>query len=219
MEPSVAKREEKTSGWRGSRELWLEAAKDALLRSGVDAVKIQPLAARLNLSRTSFYWFFKDRGELLGALLEAWEEQNTASLVAGCEAYAETVTEAVLNLIAVFFDEARFDSRLDFAIRGGAQQSDAVMAQVNSADEKRLAGIRGMFERFGIEPDEADVRGRTVYLVQIGYISMQVEESLATRLARIPAYVNTFSGQWPSEPELARFHAQHRDRLKNSRQC
>ena len=90
-----AQTEEKTTGWRGSRELWLDAACDALLEGGVDAVKIQPLAARLALSRTSFYWFFRDRTELLDALLERWDARNTASLVAGCEAYAETLTEAV----------------------------------------------------------------------------------------------------------------------------
>jgi AcrR family transcriptional regulator len=200
---------EKASGWRGSRGLWLDAAKQALLKGGVDAVKIQPLAARLNLARTSFYWFFRDRDALLDALLEAWEAQNTATLVAGCEAYAETVSEAVMNLIGVFLDETRFEPRLDFAIRGWAHQSQAVMVRVNAADEQRLAAIRAMFERFGVDPGEADVRARTVYLVQIGYISMQVEESLATRIARIPAYVKTFSGQSPTDRELARFHAQH----------
>ena len=61
---------EKASGWRGSREVWLAAAKQALLDTGLDAVKIQPLASRLNIARTSFYWFFKDRTALLDALLE-----------------------------------------------------------------------------------------------------------------------------------------------------
>jgi len=199
----------KTSGWRGSREVWLEAAKAAFLESGLEAVKIQPLASRLSLSRTSFYWFFRDRAAILEALLESWEEQNTGALVAACDAYAETVTEAVLNVIGVFLNESRFEPRFDFAIRGWAHQSEAVMARVAAADEKRLVAIRSMFERFGFDADEADVRARTVYLVQIGYISMQVEESLATRMTRIPAYVKTYSGRAPTERELARFHARH----------
>lgn len=201
--------ETKTSGWRGSREVWLEAAKTAFLESGIDAVKIQPLATRLTLSRTSFYWFFKDRAAILDALLESWDAKNTGALVAACEAYAETVAEAVLNVIGVFLDESRFEPRFDFAIRGWAHQSEAVMARVAAADEARLAAIRAMFGRFGFDAGEADVRARTVYLVQIGYISMQVEESLATRMARIPAYVKTYCGQAPTEPELARFHARH----------
>lgn len=201
--------ETKSSGWRGSRELWLNAAKEAFLESGLDAVKIQPLATRLKLSRTSFYWFFKDRSAILEALLEEWEEQNTGALVAACTAYAETVTEAVLNLIGVFLDETRFEPRFDLAVRGWAHQSTMAMAHVTAADEQRLAAIRSMFERFGFDIDEADVRARTVYLVQIGYISMQVAESLETRMTRIPAYVKTFTGRTPTARELARFHAQH----------
>ncbi|RNF34074.1 TetR/AcrR family transcriptional regulator [Paracoccus methylarcula] len=199
----------KTSGWRGSRELWLRAAKRAFLDTGLDAVKIQPLASSLNISRTSFYWFFKDRNALLDALLEEWEAKNTGAFIDACNAYAETPAEAVLNLIGVFLDETVFEPRLDFAVRGWAHQSAPVMARVNAADERRLAAIRAMFDRFGYPADEADTRARTVYLTQIGYISMQVRESLPTRMARIPRYVEIFSGHAPLPGELARFHARH----------
>jgi AcrR family transcriptional regulator len=200
---------EKTSGWRGSREVWLEAAREAFVDSGLDAVKIQPLASRLNLSRTSFYWFFGDRAALLEALLEDWEATNTGSLVAATRDYAETITEAVLNLVGVFLDDGPFKSRLDLAVRGWAHQSAAVEARVNAADATRLDAIRRMFERFGYDPSEADVRAHTVYMVQIGYISMQVHESLGTRMRRIPDYVKTFTGMAPSEREMERFRARH----------
>lgn len=198
---------DKTTGWRGSREVWLAAAKHAFVETGLDAVKIQPLANQLALSRTSFYWFFKDRQALLDALLEDWEAKNTGAFIAACEAYAETITEAILNLIVVFHDGQVFESQLDFAVRGWAHQSVAVMARVNAADEERLSAIRTMFERFGYAADDADVRARTVYLTQIGYISMQIREDQATRMARVPGYVQTFSGKAPTDSELARFHA------------
>jgi AcrR family transcriptional regulator len=198
---------EKASGWRGSREVWLAAAKQALLDAGLDAVKVQPLAGRLNIARTSFYWFFKDRTALLEALLEDWEAKNTGAFVEACDAYAETITEGLLNLIAVFHDESVFEPRLDFAVRSWAHQSDAVTARINAADERRLAAIRGMFERFGYATDEADVRARTVYLVQIGYIAMQVQESAAVRMTRVARYVEIYSGLPPTASEMARFRA------------
>jgi AcrR family transcriptional regulator len=194
-------------GWRGSRDVWLSAAKQALLETGLDAVKIQPLATALNLSRTSFYWFFKDRNALLDALLEDWEAKNTGAFVDACSAYAETIAEAILNLIVVFQDDALFEPRLDFAVRSWAHQSEAVAARVNAADAKRLEAIRGMFARFGFNADDADVRARAVYLTQIGYIAMQVRETRAVRMARVPGYVKTFCGSAPTPSELARFHA------------
>ncbi|MGR3460858.1 MAG: TetR/AcrR family transcriptional regulator [Roseovarius sp.] len=205
--PSTTDEQDKSSGWRGSREIWLAAAKQAFLETGLDAVKIQPLATRLNISRTSFYWFFKDRNALLDALLEEWDAKNTGAFVDATGAYAETIAEAVLNLIAVFHDQDLFEPQLDFAVRGWAHQSDDVMARVNAADERRLGAIRAMFKRFGFPPENADVRARTVYLVQIGYISMQVRESRAARMARVPGYVETFCGEPPTQGELARFHA------------
>ena len=67
------------SGWRGSRDVWLSAAYESLLSSGVDAVRIMPLAKKLKLSRTSFYWFFSDRQAVLDALVELWRNKNTGN--------------------------------------------------------------------------------------------------------------------------------------------
>ena len=185
----------------------MDVAKQVLVESGVDAVKIQALATRLNIARTSFYWFFKDRDALLDALLREWEAKNTRAFVAACAAYAETISEAVLNLIVVFQDSRLFDPQLDFAVRGWAHQSAQVAVCINAADETRLNAIRLMFTRFGFAADDADVRARTVYLTQIGYIAMQVQETQAIRMARVPAYVSTFCGQNPTKSELARFYA------------
>ena len=205
--PDTSVETEKDSGWRGSREVWLEAAKEALLESGLDSVKIQPLAAKLRLSRTSFYWFFRDRKALLETLLDAWEKKNTGAFQTACTAYSETISEAVLNLIAVFYDADYFEPQFDFAVRSWAHHSEDAAKRVNAADEARLAAIRTMFERFGFKPSEADVRARTVYLTQIGYISMQVRETMDTRLARTQDYVKVFCGRAPSKSEWARFRA------------
>lgn len=195
------------SGWRGSREGWLQAAYEALIEGGVDAVKIMPLAARLRLSRTSFYWFFKDRGELLAALRKRWEEATTAPLVAATSAYAETGTEAMLNVIGCFLSDRTFDSRLEFAVRSWALQDEELMADLHRADAARLAALSDMLRAWGHDEQDADVRARTIYLVQIGYIAMQARETLAARMARIPNYVEIYTGKLPAAKEMARFHA------------
>lgn len=196
-------------GWRGSPDLWLGAAQEALLEGGIEAVKILPLAQRLKLSRTSFYWFFRSREALLEALLARWCEKNTGNLVERAGAYAETVAEAMLNVIDCWLDPALFDARFEFAVRSWALSAPDVLAQVHRADEQRLDALTAMLMRFGEDCARADVRARAVYLTQIGYISMQAEEDLATRMARIPAYVEVFTGQAPATRELARFHARH----------
>ena len=197
------------TGWRGSPEAWIEAAYDALLESGVDSVKILPLAKRLNLSRTSFYWFFKDREELLGALVSRWREKNTGNLIKQTEAYAETVVEAMLNVFDCWLNKDLFDSQFEFAVRSWALQSPDILAEVQAADQTRIEAIGRMFVRFGYDEGPADVRARTTYLVQIGYISMQSTEDTALRMKRIPDYIAIYTGETPQKRELDRFFARH----------
>lgn len=200
------------TGWRGSPDLWLEAAYDALIENGVDAVRILPLAKRLNLSRTSFYWFFKDREELLSALIARWRDKNTGALLRQAEAYAETIQEAVLNVFDCWLDHRLFDAAFEFAIRSWALQSLEVEEEVRNADAIRLAALSRMFGRFEFDGPVSDVRARTLYLVQIGYFSMRMQEETEVRLARIPYYVETFTGQAPEQRELNRFLSRHRER-------
>jgi AcrR family transcriptional regulator len=180
------------------------------LDSGVDAVRILSLAKRLKLSRTSFYWFFRDREALLEALLKLWREKNTGNFMKQANAYAETVAEAILNVSDCWFNVELFDSRLEFAIRSWALQSPEVQEEVKKADENRLAALAGLFRRFGQDDMSADVRARTIYLLQIGYISMQTTEPLGLRMSRMPKYIEVFTDVIPEEREMERFFARHK---------
>lgn len=197
------------SGWRGSPEGWLQAAYDSLLESGVDSVKILPLAKRLNLSRTSFYWFFKDREELLAALIARWRDKNTGNIVRQSEAYAESISEAMLNVFDCWVNNDLFDAQFEFAVRSWALQSPEILVEVQSADQTRLEALGRMFVRFGYGASTADVRARTTYLVQIGYISMQSKEDIGIRMRRIPDYIAIYTGQVPQQREVDRFFSRH----------
>lgn len=196
-------------GWRGTPDLWLEAAYDLLVEGGVDAVKVMPLAERLGLSRTSFYWHFPDREALLAGLVDRWREKNTANLVARCEAPAATISEAMLNLFDCWYDSALFDSRLEFAMRTWSLTDAAVARAMAEADETRITAITGLFRRFGYDETEADTRARTLYLTQVGYIALRSDECLEVRLRRVPAYVLTFCGVAPTGAEAEAFRLRH----------
>ena len=202
-------RQKTQRGWRGPPDLWLDAAYDLLVEGGVEAVKVMPLAERLGLSRTSFYWHFPDREALLAGLVERWRAKNTGNLVARCEAPAATIAEATLNLFDCWYDDELFDSRLEFAMRTWSLTDPAVAAAMSEADATRVAAITRLFRRFGYGEAEADTRARTLYLTQVGYIALRSDESHAIRMARNPAYVLTFSGIAPTAAEIVTFEARH----------
>ena len=82
---SPPRRPAQSSNVKATRDDWLEVALSVLAIEGVDHVTVLALSERLDVSRSSFYWYFKNRDELLGALLDRWDEVNTRSIVASTE--------------------------------------------------------------------------------------------------------------------------------------
>ena len=194
---------------KGSEALWLEAAYRALVEGGIEAVRVAPLSDTLGLSRTSFYGHFASREVLLSRLLERWRDKNTGNLVARCEAYAETLPEALFNLFDCWLDPGLFDARLDRAVRNWALIDPSILPSIENADQTRIRAVTAMFARFGEAEDMARVRAAALYYTQIGYIAMMVSEPVALRMRRMPLYIEVFSGRRPTETELARFMARH----------
>lgn len=194
---------------KGSVDLWLDAAFDLLIEGGVEAVKVMPLAKHLGLTRTGFYHHFDGREALLEALIARWEAKNTGNLVTQTQAYAETITEAMLNLQDCWLDANLFDAKLDHAIRNWARHDVHLQPRVDAADAARKAAIQAMFERFGYPAEDAQIRTMAILYTQVGYISMEVSEDTKLRVARIPAYIKLFAGHAPTDRELARFRARH----------
>ncbi|MDH3264461.1 MAG: TetR/AcrR family transcriptional regulator [Paracoccaceae bacterium] len=190
-------------------DLWIDAAYELLIDGGVDAVKVQPLARALNLTRTAFYWHFKDREALLEALLARWETKNTGNLIARTEAFAETINEAILNVFDAWLMPDIFDARFDFAVRTWALADAGVKAKVQANDATRTAALKAMFARFDYDPAMAETRALALYYTQIGYFSMMVSETTEVRVKRMPNYVETYSGRKLTEAEWDRFVARH----------
>jgi AcrR family transcriptional regulator len=196
------------------RSAWIAAAIDLLVERGAAQVKVLTLSDRLGVSRSSFYWRFKDRRALLDELLAAWEAHNTVGFLGRCAAPAETVTGAICNLFRCFVDRALFDHRLDFAVRDWARRSERARSKVERADAARLEAVAALFRRYGYAEADAGVRARVVYMMQIGYYALDVDEPLEARLANVPFYLETFTGRTPRAGEVEALCAYARARAE-----
>ncbi len=126
---------------------WLRAARLALLNRGVDGVRVEALARDLGVTKGSFYWHFRDRNDLLEALLAEWEAE--ASLLT--EAQDEDPREALRRIL----DEVRRRTLAsergewpsDVAIFAWAAVDPSIAKRVNRADEERMELLRGFAAR------------------------------------------------------------------------
>jgi AcrR family transcriptional regulator len=204
---SPPRRAAQSSNVKATRDDWLDLALSVLAREGVDHVTVLALSERLDVSRSSFYWYFKNRDELLDALLDRWDKLNTCSIVAEAQASAATVNEAVCNVFRCWVNPAIFSPRLDFAMREWARRSAPVRKALDHADGVRTDAVKALFMRFGYEDEDAFVRARVLYYMQIGYYALDLREPIEARLNLTPHYLKAFTGVDPNQAEIDAFRA------------
>ncbi|MFT4962169.1 MAG: AcrR family transcriptional regulator [Paracoccaceae bacterium] len=188
-----------------TRDDWLALAMEVLISDGVERVKVLGLAERLGVSRSSFYWYFKSRQDLLDALLARWQSTNTAAIVRQSELPADTITGAVCNVHRCVANPGLFDTALDFAVRDWARRSGKVAQILDQSDATRIEALTAMFVRYDYAPIEALTRARVLYYMQLGYDLAQLNETMEQRLAMVAQYLFVFTGQQPQTQEINDF--------------
>ena len=63
------------------REAWIEAAIGTLAEHGVAGVRVESLAKSLGVTKGSFYWHFRDRPDLLAAVLDFWKQGRISDII------------------------------------------------------------------------------------------------------------------------------------------
>jgi AcrR family transcriptional regulator len=64
----------------GGRQRILEVAREAVLAKGFDATSIEEIVAAAEITRSGFFYHFRDKSELARALLEQYVEEESALL-------------------------------------------------------------------------------------------------------------------------------------------
>ena len=72
---------------RLTRSDWMDQGLRTLADHGPHALKVGAMAARLNVSRGSFYWHFRDIADFRAQLLQGWRERATDQVIRKMEAW------------------------------------------------------------------------------------------------------------------------------------
>lgn len=133
---------------RLSTEDWLKAARLALLHHGPDGVRVEPLAKELGVTKGSFYWHFKDRNDLLEALLKEWEEETDVFLENLGELDPHRAFEKILATVKErTLASEKGESSSDVAIFAWASVDPEVAKRVNKSEEERMGLLRNFVDR------------------------------------------------------------------------
>jgi len=146
-------------------EAWAAAALDAMGSSGLDAVAVEPLARRLNVTKGSFYWHFPNREALIKAALELWEQRETVDVVSGLDQEPDPY-QRIVNL----FKRANSSYKAGRLYLALAAASDDVRVSevVRRVSTRRLAYLEKCYRALGMSAEEAPLWATFAYATFIG---------------------------------------------------
>jgi AcrR family transcriptional regulator len=152
---------------------WLDRGLKVLARNGFTALKADPLAKAMGVSRGSFYWHFADVGAFHAALLKHWHEVAAEQIIAEVEA-ASPGHQALELLLRRAFGERM---KLEGAVRTWASIDPAARAAVQTIDRRRLDYIEHLLRQAGLPADVAGARAQILYWGFLGFALSEVPAS------------------------------------------
>jgi AcrR family transcriptional regulator len=146
-------------------EDWLRAAQNRLSEHGIESVRVEVLARDLGVSKGSFYWHFRDRGELLDRLLTRWEDAETDWLNADGGAGAAT---RWAKFIARTADPERM--RLEVALRAWARSDERIATRIAAVEKRKSRLIADVLREIGFAEAAAGSWSELVLLICLGWL-------------------------------------------------
>ncbi len=143
---------------RVSKDQWLAKALDTLESSNVESVKIERLAKALGISRSGFYWHFKNRQDLLEQLLEYWIREYTGIISDNPDVKNLDPKKRLLTVMDIIWDKNL--TKYELAINAWAKVDPLAREVVKKVVNIRLGFLRSIFAELGFDGDELEMRTR-----------------------------------------------------------
>ena len=159
------------------RDDWLKAAL-SLCVAGFDSVKVAPLAEHLGVTTGSFYWHFKNRRELLEALLDYWEREMTDVAIEAARQFSGPPDKRILFIMETVMADNL--ARYDLPIWQWAQSDTRASRVFSRVLKKRFSFAVWMFSEAGFSRKQAEIRGRMMVMCIMGESTL-IPESMAKR--------------------------------------
>ncbi len=168
---------------------WLDQGLKTLAKDGFTALKAEPLAKTMGVSRGSFYWHFADIAAYHAAVLARWHEVAAEQIIANVEAVSNDENPLAVLLRRVFSERLT----LERAVRTWASVDPAARTAVQAIDRRRLGYVENLLAQSGLSAELARARAQILYWAFLGFalsdqpLSKARQQAVLDELLRIAA--------------------------------
>lgn len=158
------------------RAAWIKGALAALSEEGHAGLRVETLAKRLHVTKGSFYWHFRDRRDLVDAVLDEWKNGRIADIRKQTTARPGEELASLLHTIEVYSaGRNRKGLPIEIAVREWARRDTRAAEVVEEVDAERLACASRLFVSLGLTPAEAAARSVLLYAYVFGFSLMRCD--------------------------------------------
>jgi AcrR family transcriptional regulator len=154
----------KKSPIRLSREEWLDKALDILAEEGDAKLRIDSLVRKLDVTKGSFYWHFKNRAEFIVSLVEYWAVKFTKNVGAQISKIDSGAEDRLLALMLLITEKDL--SQYSLAVMDWGQHEPLALKRIEEVMNFQMAFVRSLFKEMGFTGDELEMRTQTMVFFQ-----------------------------------------------------
>lgn len=159
------------------RDDWVLAGLRALVRGGIQAVKVEALARDIGATKGSFYWHFKDLTELRNVMLELWETLATTEISAAVRTSDRDGMGKLLllvDLVSVRPPAVYGGVAAEPALRDWGRTDPQARVVVERVDRQRLADLQEFLRAAGVGENDLAPRALLIYAAVIGLENLRL---------------------------------------------
>jgi AcrR family transcriptional regulator len=149
---------------RTPRSGWIDEGLRALAAGGPDAVRVEPIAKALGVTKGGFYWHFENRRALLEEMLDAWERVSVDEVIERVESEGGDARTRLRRLSALASSGTEL-LEIDLAVRDWSRRERAVADRLRRVDNRRMEYMRTLYG--ALYPDEEDVEARCMLALSL----------------------------------------------------
>lgn len=178
-----------------SRNDWINAAMNVLSTGGIELVRIDNIAKKLKITRGSFYYHFKNRQELLQAILENWRVKATEAVIENLQKRSLDPLQQLTELVTLPHRGKRSieAASIEISLRTWARRDPIAKAAVEEVDSYRIAYIERLFVEMDHSKQQAEDIAHLLYSYMVAASLMINNDSTvdqANRARRLAIFLS-----------------------------
>ncbi|KRE35147.1 TetR/AcrR family transcriptional regulator [Paenibacillus sp. Soil522] len=162
---------------------WVKLGLQIFAEGGVDALVVEQLAKQLGSSKTSFYWYFKNRSLFVNRIIDYWHEQTTVSIITHIQQHqAAEPKQKVRQLLSVMFSSNEGKDFIYHLRKLGTAESTYAELLIQ-IEQQRLDYMSGLLMHCGLIAEDARSASGLIYNYYLGWYERNKYSALSIQEA------------------------------------